>query len=483
MNNLRQLPTALRLLLSLGTILALMACIIIALIGRSGAPTQIKRPTSATEETSADDTLVAGKHVVFHGSLAERENARRLVPIADHAIESYAYNLNIPAPDAPIPVTLFDTVQDYEHADALYNEGRTKTNLAFTNLAHVYMLVMPRPAQSLMTDGCMMEMLLAHELCHAVHQRLYPNYNRQPGWLIEGVADAWAEQAITSFTPSIQARTLWFGAQFIYAHQADAAGKLLPLSQLMDTSFYGLDSNGRALRYNEAFTLVHMLDNSEPNNMTRHTTFRAFLEEVNHYDLNDLNDRINARFRTLFAHNKLTTLQTEYRQWLSKIPLPAWDMYTRDAYLLPDGSLVTEAFPKSSALVFTTGKKMGPDLTLHVQAEVADVGAQQADLLFGREARDNYFVLSFQPGFVTLMHFNGTYQSLLSLPIAPGQFGPGKHSLEMVLTAHSLLARLDGKSVMQAKLGSGAFPSGEWGVGCYDGRVLFRNATATSGSP
>ena len=141
-----------------------------------------------------------------------------------------------------------------------------------------------------------------------------------------------------------------------------------------------------------------------------------------------------------------------------------------------DGALQAEAFPGGSALAFAAKPAAFP-FRLHALANVLPIGIGQADLLFGRTTLNDYYVLAYGKGFLTLLHHADKYETLANAPYDPNLFMPGTHLLEADIDVHSIQARLDGKILATMLLSNGSFPKGQWGVGACDGRIIFRNVS------
>ena len=260
---------------------------------------------------------VAGKHVVIYAPPIEKANAERLIPMADDAVEYYAQNLNVSVPDEPFPIYLFETMREYEHAADVCNMGRNKANLAFSIGGQAFIYVQPRPGQTIVGNGSMLEELTAHELCHTLHERLFPAYDNQPLWLKEGVAQFWAE-SVLSHCNTLQANPgIRFSSRIVVVRRALQNHNWIPLAQLLQLSgdtFADNDSATRTLRYYESFALIHLLDDPRPENAARRAAFHDFLRFVNNLDGDDTEGRANTRFQEVFGGAHLPELEAEYIQ-------------------------------------------------------------------------------------------------------------------------------------------------------------------------
>jgi hypothetical protein len=184
--------------------------------GRVGAGTlQARVPPPAEPDLPVGGVTVTGKHVVVHALPSEQANATYLATLADGILEMYAHNFDASVPTEPIPIRILDTNSEYEQACAYYNNGVSRFNQGFTNKGRIVLHFAPRPGQTVLDAGSMITHLLAHELCHALQQRLFPGYGNQPVWLQEGLADAWAEQALSGSGLLMADRSPWEGSRLI----------------------------------------------------------------------------------------------------------------------------------------------------------------------------------------------------------------------------------------------------------------------------
>ena len=150
---------------------------------------------------------------------------------------------------------------------------------------------------------------------------------------------------------------------------------------------------------------------------------------------------------------------------------------------MTDGALLAEADQNRSALAFADAQRLSSTAHLHARIDAANVGQRQANLLFGRTSLNDYYMLAFGPGYVTLLRHQKTYQTLENRRIDPNLFGPGQHSLDISLRTHQVEARLDDHVVGTFQLRSGPFPPGQWGIGATNARIAFRDMTAQDDPP
>lgn len=446
------------------------------------APAARQAPLSEpTLPTGAKE--VAGIHVIVHALPTEQANARYLAGIGDAALEIYARDLGVAIPRDPIHIYLLNTIQDYEQADSRYNGGTTRYNQGFTQGGRVFLHLGPRPGQTVLESGSMLTRLLYHEICHALHQRLFLNYRRQPCWLVEGLADAWAERACSGTASLMAERSPQQSTMLITLRRAAQQGDSLSISQLLSQpqSAYGSEDLSRQLlTYARSFALVRMLDDPAPENAARRLKFRAFLREANSLTGDDIAAQINARFLQQFGGIQLAELQAEYRRRITTEKVFPWELYTSDLVTRPDGALLAEAAANRSALAFAYAPPLAPSAHLHARIETTDLGHRQANLLFGRTAFNDYYMVAFGPRYVTLLRHQQTYQTLANRNIDPSLFAPGSHTLDLYLRPQQVEARLDGRIVATFDLQT---PNGQWGIGATDARILFRDMAAQLSPP
>jgi hypothetical protein len=436
---------------------------------------------AAPAPCAAGEVEVKGKYMVIRAPDGEKANAARLAQLGDAALEMYAKDLGASVPSQPFKVFLFGTIADYEKAEDARTHGAFKGNLAYTHrdTCDVLMYIQPRPGREANGDQGMMEALFAHELCHAIQYRLFPPYDEIPNWLSEGISDAWSERALAAADAEIADKSPWYSSFVLDVRDALEDGRYISLDKLMTESLVGHDFAYRQLRYAECFSFVRMIDSPDPANAARRAKFRAFLKEVYGWPKgSDVAKRANARFTEVFGST--ITLERELVKAVMNDKLFPWHILSREIRAEPDGALVSEAFPESTSLAFSAGPTVGPVVRVQVEAEVADLGSKQVNLAFAYRARNDYYMVAYGPGYVSLMHFNGKYETLKNEKVDASLFAPGKHLLQADIDVSRLWAKLDGKLVLQFALPEGSFGKGRWGLGTYDSRVTFRNAQAVT---
>lgn len=427
--------------------------------------------------------IVNGSHVVVHALPIEQANARYLAGLGDAAVVTYARALDVPPPRDPIAIYLLDTQADYERADSLYNGGTARNNQGFVHDGRVFLRLAPRPGQTRFDSGSMVARLLTHELCHALHQRLFSGYNRQPCWLREGLADAWAERALSATDSLTADRLTGQGSLLIALRQAAHNGDTLSIPQILQqpqSAYSSNDGRKQLLTYARSFALIRMLDDPAPANTARRLQFRAFLKTVNALNGDSVNSQVTALFLEQFGGPHLAELQTELRQRTVTEKLFPWEQVSIDVHPLADGSLLAEADQDRSALAFADRQPLSTTAHLHARIDAANIGQRQADLLFGRTTPEDYYMLAFGPGYVTLLHHQKNYQTLGRQRLNPNLFPPGPHTLDVSLHPNQIEASLDGQVVGTFPLQS---PAGQWGIGATDARITFHDPSAQNDSP
>lgn len=443
---------------------------------RSGA-------SQAPEVTLPNGAInVPGRHVVVHALPIEQANARYLAHIGDSALEIYARDLGVPVPQEPFSIYLLDTLQDYHTADALYNGGTTRHNQGFSQGGRVFLLLAPRPGETVFEGGSMITRLLEHELCHALHQRLFPTYGLQPCWLREGLADAWAERAFSGIDGLMADRSPQQGTMLLALRRAARTGDFLSIAQILNqpqSAYSDSDPPRQFLTYSRSFALVRMLDDPAPANTARRLQFRAFLREVDALTGDNVAAQTNLLFRKRFG-TQLPEIEAEYRRRIATEKVFPWELYSTDVALRPDGSLCAEAAPDHSALLFNTEQSLSADAHLHARIEAASLGSRQANLIFGRTTQDDYYMVAFGPHYVTLMRHEKSYTTLANRNLRPDLLPTGPHTLDLFLRPDQVEARVDGQVVALFPLRT---PAGTWGIGSTDARILFRETTAQDSPP
>ncbi len=454
---------------------------VLHLFGTAGRQQEVaasEHDTPPEQVLLLDSVAQRGKHIMLYAS-RQQTGAASLVGFADGVLEYYAGQLNVKTPREPVHVYLLDTQAEYERADALYNRGTTPRNLGFSRKGTIYLYVRSRPGQPI-TEDSKTAFELAHELCHAIHQKLYPSYDRQPAWLVEGVANAWAEQAVFHAHSSNRDRVLAANTCFVLLRQEIANNRPPSIAGLLTAP--GNDYSRRAdtqrfVTYAKCFALIRMLDDPAPANAERRTLFRGYLKQVNTLDALETARETNRRFIQLFGGLRLTALENEYVHYIQTAEPCPWQVVWTDARLQKDGALVVEARSDETAAVFHE-QATGSAFRLHTQVDVAPVGDQQANFIFGRNVNDGFYVLYYRSDYVGLLKYKDNWMTLAICHTGSRLFAPGRHTLEADVRPSRVEARLDGKIICTFEAADKPFPAGQWGVGCYDSHVVFRDMSA-----
>lgn len=441
---------------------------------------------AAAPAASAGDIEIKGKYMVIHAPAAEKASAERLAKLGDRALELYAKDLGAAVPKEPFRVFLYGTIKEYEAAEDARTHGVFKGNLAYTHrdTCDVLMYIQPRPGRAANGDEGMMEALFAHELCHALQYRLFPPYDEIPNWLSEGISDAWSERALSRGDALLADKSPWYASFLLDVHDAIDDGRYIGFEKLTNEVIVGHDFAYRQLRYAECFAFVRMLDSPAKENAARRAKFRAFLKEIYGWQKTDpdaFKKKVNDRFAEVFG--PLEKLQRELvKKILAEDAFP-WHILSREIRAVPDGSLCAEAFPESTSLAFSAKDPVEPLVKVQAEAEVGP-DTRQVNVAFSYRSRNDYYMVAFGVvnggGYCTLMHYvgNGKYDQLKSMPVDAAALAAGKHQLRLDIDVDRIWAKLDGKVVLDHVLPDGNFPKGRWGLGVYDGRVIFRNAEA-----
>ncbi|MEO7716750.1 MAG: hypothetical protein ABIY70_11140 [Capsulimonas sp.] len=431
---------------------------------------------------SYSGVVAEGKHVRIFAPMGERSHIDRLLKTADHALERYAGNLGVSLTDQRFDVYLYDKTKDYEQADAAFNSGRTKANLAFCNgsISHIYVRPGPRgmPAQDIFNT----QATLAHELCHAIHQRKFPSYDYLPDWLNEGVADVWAEAAMSNDGAPQAELSSWYSAYFENVQDTIQRRRLLPLSKLTSASFTRHTHDYRGQLYGEAYILVRMLDDPSPSNSKQRERFRQFLNEVNSYPASKGTDtRVNARFSQIFGGSASKGLMRDYLSYVKNTQVFPWFARNGNVHTLANGSLLTESYQNQTIIAFHKTKNSVHDFKICCDIDISPVGTREVDIVLSNAANNYYHAIYFGPKYSGLLTYNGEYHNWGRVGMDPKVFQSRRHRIELHVRGHHLTAKFDGKRLLDINVVNPEFSSEHWGVGCCDSSVVFSNLHRETG--
>jgi hypothetical protein len=218
-----------------------------------------------------------------------------------------------------------------------------------------------------------------------------------------------------------------------------------------------------------------MLDDPAPANSARRLQIHAFLKSVNALEGDNVSQQVNTLFLKQFGGDHLADLQAELRRRTVTEKLSPWEQFSIDVHPLADGSLLAEADQDRSALAFADQQALSSTAHLHARIDAANIGQRQANLLFGRTSLEDYYMIAFGPGYVTLLRHQKTYQILARQRFDPTLFAPGSHTLDLSLQANQVEASLDGQIAGTFPLHA---PPGQWGIGATNARITFHDPTA-----
>ncbi len=431
--------------------------------------------------------VLKGKHLEVHFPAGERATCERLVERGDRALELYARYLRRRVPREPLRVFLYQTIAEYEKAEAARTGGLFKTNLAFTYArdAEVHMVFQPRVQQAPDTGPGMLEALFMHEIAHAIQYRLFPSYDEFPDWLSEGVAEMFSERAVGDGKHCAR-QVPWFADLVFDVLDAIDQGRFVPLAKLLTEGLVDNDPGVRQIKYGEAWALCRFLDDPKNGEQKK---FRQFLLDVAHMPRGaPLVKQAKERFLQLWPD--LVTLERRlvfYLRAIAKDALP-WQIVWREIRTLSDGGFVCETFPRNAALALMRSAPLGALARIEVDVVLEPVGgnAAQADVVFAYRPDGSFYKVAFgfnaKTGFVSLMRFaGGKWATLANANIERAAIAPGRaHALLVDVDIARVVARLNGKTVLRYSLPSGSFGKGRWGVGAYDCRVRVRRAKGNS---
>jgi hypothetical protein len=114
----------------------------------------------------------------------------------------------------------------------------------------------------------------------------------------------------------------------------------------------------------------------------------------------------------------------------------------------------------------------------------ATKGRGTMQLLIGASDRDGYCAVVFPVEGPAALKCFGKSWKVVAVGSAPsGLRLQARHRVEARISADHVEARVDGRVVLDASIGAETIRSGAWGLGVFDGRAIFANATAEAVTP
>lgn len=418
--------------------------------------------------------VAEGKHVRIFAPVGERNHIDYFVKSADHDLEWYAHNLHTQLPDQRFDVYLYDTAKDFEKVNVEINHIHTNTGLCRRGVS--YIQVQSGPGGAPVQDVFVTEAVLAHELCHAVHQQLFPSYAYAPNWLQEGVADAWSEEAMNDDGPPQAERSNWYSADFENVENAIHRRQLLSFHKMMMDHFVGHNPYYCSQLYGEAYTLIRMLDDGSPSNAKRRARFRQFLQEVNAASASKNTwERTNSRFLELFSGDSGKTLNSEYKSYVARTRIFSWFARNGNVQILKNGDLRSESFANQATIAFNKRAICSPNFKIFTDIDLSPKGSRRVDIVLSNATRDYYYLIDFNKNCIAIMSYDGAYHIAVVYRGAVEIFQYPRHHLEVSVRNHDIIVRLDGKQTLNCHVKDPRFPKQCWGVGGNDSAVTFSN--------
>jgi hypothetical protein len=200
----------------------------------------------------------------------------------------------------------------------------------------------------------------------------------------------------------------------------------------------------------------------------------------------DVTRRANARFRELFGREAgdgrpptLEPLERELCAALRRAETFPWQILFRDLRAAPDGSLIVESFPEGSAIAVSTSPSLPPRASIRAKIIIQDGNGRQADVVFGYQGPREFHKIAFgSAGYVTLLHYyEGHWEVIAKANCDSAALAAGvAHDIEVTIEGRRIVARVDGRTAFDHALGKAV--GGRYGIGAYDGRVVFREVRA-----
>ncbi|GIW71073.1 MAG: hypothetical protein KatS3mg102_0615 [Planctomycetota bacterium] len=445
----------------------------------SAASAQVAAPPASSETARS-------QYLEVHFPAGQRPLAERLLREGERALQLYARYLDQRLPRERLRCFLYATEAEYQAAEAARTGGIFKTNLAFTHAAtsEVHMVIQPRLERLAGTGPGMLEGLFAHELAHALQYRVFPSYDEFPDWLSEGMAELFAERALGD-SRHCAAQVPWFGVRVHEVLEALDEGRFVPVERLLTEGLVEQDPALRDLKYGEAWALCRFLDDPVNGEQTR---FRDFVLEVARMPRGGRPLVEQARERFLALWPDVIRLERRLIAYLRELApqCPPWQVPGRELRLLPDGGLVCESFPGNAMMALSTApRRLGGVARIEAEVMIAPLGHRQADVFFAYRGPLDAYKVAFgagNPPFVTLMrNQGGRWQSLRNENLPPGTLQPEQPvRITIDIDVARVAVRVGERPVLRYTAEASAIGGGRWGIGCYDGRAIFRQVSGRS---
>ncbi len=147
--------------------------------------------------------IARGRHFVVNCHLDDRSIAEEALKTAEAVWAPVAewYGIEAAAPARPMDIHLYANIADYHAADARYNRGQFRANLAFSHVEDRSAHIALQPtchARVLKRIGLpeLTRVQIAHEAVHLATYAMLPRSHLQPEWLAEGFASMVADDVL-----------------------------------------------------------------------------------------------------------------------------------------------------------------------------------------------------------------------------------------------------------------------------------------------
>jgi hypothetical protein len=464
---------------ALALLVLLVSASAFVLTFRAAAPN--KNRTRPAEIILLNASVVSGKHAIVHVPAKWANIALQLVSEADYCIDFYAKRLKVETPNG-INIYVFDDLKDYELADSLDTGGKYKQNRAFSKFGRVYIYAAGYPEDPVIDGAGFLEMVLAHELCHAVMYKSFPAAPSIPVWLREGISESWSEDAMSSSHPELK-KSIYFSRKSARAKRALLSGKLESLQELADPKLSFSDNIQQ--RYAEAYMLTSMLQSRDHQfqlpDSRQQVDLPTFLRNVLSLPKSSVNTEIMNSCLIGKPGSELSqNTQNDFENYIKSSPTPEWiDFFSsQDVHRAADGGIVVASNTKRTTCVL---RNTDPLLASKIDAvvTVSPAGDRQVDLLFAGDLKaSKAMVICINPRDIYLQEYDKKWEILAKRDLPKDSFLPGKHVIQVVVGKNNTTVQLDKTPAISFPLNRPG--KGMWGIGCYNSLITFNKIEVKS---
>lgn len=420
---------------------------------------------------------VTTEHFEIVSSYRESAYVREVAAALESGYDAMAGTLGKkPAEPKRYRIHLHAKLDEYQAKDRDLNKGRFAANWAFSHrdTGESYLALSPRSGVPLLDRT---RAVFRHEAFHLMVYRHWPEIDRSPAWLHEGMCERAAEQADRRGETEPAAVSINFAESVHVATAMMERKRFIPLAALLtsDSSDHK-DGTVRTTWYSEAWLLVKYLAEKRPE------VLKKILEGISKLTAAETTP---VKVRDLLvegAGEPLDKVEAAWIAWIESLKPAPWWRISGDWRMTADG-VEGAAYWSQSAYLLSAEKIRAGSYRIVAEAKVESLGAGQVDLSLSPSAAmdlgdDRVVALVSRGGYANILVCRkGKWTFMATEILDPARLPADKWvRLELEVNDRTVRLKLDGFKAVEHTFADklDELHDVRWGVGNYDSWTRFR---------